>query len=238
MSIAEILLDTLLISLEGEVSSLKGDEPTVYGLNSKFYPDFVDRYRTAKATANVSMMAAMQLEAKEIYRTEYLEVIPGYGWMEAQFPALLALLFFGRVHGVGYRAYVKAIQGYLNNKVGVSPRLAEDGLLGPRTLNAIKQLTQLQQGDLLKHLNSTPIKNGLKDIRVKAVIAGGTRGVDNGIRNRVDKELKVAQVLHMDSEATIIASREAPALVIRRGRSASVPAGNGAKGAPITIGLV
>lgn len=220
MSFPDLLTEVLIRDIEGEVGEIKGDEPTVFGLNANFYPNFVSTALAAASAGDKKKMAVLRAEAKAIYVRDYLRVIPGSAWMEDAFPALLAVLFFGRVHGAGYMHYTKAVQQWL--KMNVRRNLIVDGRFGPNTLAAVKVTSVEQRQALIRYLQSSNIVSLLTQQRIASVVAGGVRGVDRGIRNRVQKELLVASAINKDSFQNVADTRGEKNLVITYARTTDI----------------
>lgn len=197
MSFPDLITEVLIRDIEGGVGKIKGDEPTVYGLSSNFYPAFVTSALAAAKADDKVAIARLREQAKAIYIRDYLRVIPGSSWMEDAFPGLLALLFFGRVHGAGYKHYTQAVQQWL--KMNIRRTMIVDGRFGPNTLKAVKETSVEQRKQLITYLQSSSVANTLVRRRIASVAAGGVIGVDPGLKNRVFKELTVAQALNKDS---------------------------------------
>lgn len=197
MSFPDLITEVLIRDIEGGVGKIKGDEPTVFGLSSNFYADFVNSYFAAAKAGDKREMERLREVAKAIYIRDYLRVIPGSAWMEDYFPGLLALLFFGRVHGAGYMHYTKAVQRWL--KMNIRRNIVIDGRFGPMTLAAVKETSAEQRVALVTYLKSGNVVDLLTQQRIASVAAGGVVGVDRGLRNRILKELDVATALNKDS---------------------------------------
>lgn len=198
MSLGDVLTETLISTMEGGVGKIKGDEPTVFGLSSTYYPGFVRAYNEAYAKGDKAKMASLRNDAKVIYIRDYLKVIPGYPTLSVSSPGLIALLFFGRVHGLGYRQYVIAIQQWL---VANGRRLTINGKMDAQTLTHLNSMSVQEHASLLKALARPASLDDLARQRIRAVAVGGVVGVDKGIRNRVRNELAVAEALNKDVSA-------------------------------------
>lgn len=215
MSVPDLLADTLIREIEGGVGKIKGDEPTVFGLSSNFYPGFVKQYNAAVVRGDKVEMNNLREIAKTIYIRDYLRPIPGSGWLEEFFPALLALLFFGRVHGAGYAHYTLAVQRWLKRNQNQS--IAVDGQFGQRTLKAVKELSIGQRTTMLAYLKSGPVVAELARRRIASVKSGGVSGVDRGLTNRIFNELRVADAINKDSYIASIADEVKPLEVTYNG---------------------
>lgn len=235
MSVPDLLTEVLIRDLEGGVGKIKGDEPTALGLNSNFYPDFVRRYIAAAVNGNEGEKARLRQVAKSIYVRDYLRVIPGSAWMEDNFPALLALLFFGRVHGAGYKHYTSSVQQWL--KMNKLRTIIVDGRFGPNTLKAVKDTSVAERTALIAYLKSGNIVDQLTKLRIASVAAGGVIGVDRGLRNRVLNELKVAAAINKDSFLNVADNGEKN-LVITYARTPDVRTKEDESDPPTLINLV
>lgn len=177
----------------------RGDEFTVFGISSKFRPDFTERYKAAAAKKDEKAIAALKEEAVQIYMRDYVRPITGWDVLNREFPALLALLFLGRVHGAGFRHYVSEIQAWANSKGGGN--LVVDGMWGQMSLRAVLVLTTAKRTALIDHLNSDGVRAKLVQLRQIAVRRGGTAGVERGVGRRVLKELRYAKSMQDGSVA-------------------------------------
>lgn len=201
-AVSDQLIEVLIRTFEGGLSTIKGDEPTALGLNAAVHPTFVKAYFAAAAANDTVALARLRQEAEVIYFGSYIRPIPGWDWMETNFPALLGLLFLGRVHGSGYRDYVLEIQRWAQKNVNRG--ISVDGRLGPLTLAMVKGLSVAQRKLLLDNLKSQPVQERLTSRRQAAVRMGGVQTVDRGIANRVRREFEVAMSIHTDEAARVV----------------------------------
>jgi len=170
-----------IFELEGSwssVSNLPGDRGgfTQGGISSSAHPEYV---------GEIEAGALSELQVKGIYLDEYYTSITGYYWLELHMPEIMSLLYHGKVHGAGVRQYTLVIQRFLIDIAESS--INADGVWGPMTFNALKNLEISERAQLWEHLISN--QNGLILERVRSV---NVSALSEGIRNRVLLEFDLA----------------------------------------------
>lgn len=185
---ARQIISQVIDNLEGGKAQISGDSGgrTLFGLTEKYHPEFIREFWGEPSLKSPPREGARDA-AISIYFDEYLTHIRGWQWLMDNVPWLLALLMFGRVHGAGFRQYVREVQRSLVKQGHV---VVVDGLWGPATLAALQSLTPVERNRMYMDLSAA--QPSLIRARQRSVRAGGAIGVDKGIRNRVVEEFNLA----------------------------------------------
>jgi lysozyme family protein len=108
----------------------------MWGLSSRFNPEVADKIRTGPLSKS---------EALSIIKKKYYDTICCINDVH---PSIGFIVFDAKFHGM--KEVIKEIQIYLNTVTGA--HVASDGMWGPETAYAIKNLSQSEIRSLLEHL--------------------------------------------------------------------------------------
>jgi lysozyme family protein len=199
----------LISELEGrwDVSTLlPGDRGgwTQGGISARAYPELADRIRAGKLK---------HTEIRNIYFDDYYARIHAYEIMEERCPEILALLFFGKVHGIGISRYTKVIQQWLNSNNPPKRTIFVDSVWGPQTSTTLLRFPDRDLDRLLKHLENQSAYF-IRE-RVNATRNGKIEYV-NGMTNRITNEFLLASVVGDQEIQAELEIREAEDLFIER----------------------
>lgn len=127
--------DTDIIKIEGDYENDPDDHggETKYGISKQSYPNLDIKNLTIN-------------QAIEIYKRDFWES-NNIGWIQDQ---VTANLIFRFIINSGAKTAIIILQKCLNTFVPIIPRVNIDGILGPRTLQAINNVRTIRLQDTLR----------------------------------------------------------------------------------------